>query len=248
VSDLFAEVEEQLRSDRYRTFVRKVAPWLLALIVVALIAALGWWGWTHLREQAVGRASAQYSAGLAALENGQNDQAVKIFTEVSKTRAKGYKTLAFMQLGGLRLEQKDVAGAVKLFDAAAAAAPGPVLADAARLKSAFALLDTAPAKDVEARLTPLLEDGRPYRVQAREARAFTKLNAGDLAGARGDFVVISGMLVAPEGARARAKAAIGLIDSGSAKAVAQTVRAAAALPPTAIAPAQPELPQAPGPQ
>jgi hypothetical protein len=47
---------------------------------------------------------------------------------------------------------------------------------------------------------------------------------------------------------ARAKAAIGLIDSGSAKAVAQTVRAAAALPPTAIAPAQPELPQAPGPQ
>jgi len=248
VSDLFAEVEEQLRSDRYRTFARKVLPWLLGLVVAALIAGLGWWGWTHLRAQEISKASEQYSAGLTALENGQNAQAVKIFTEVSQTRAKGYKTLALLQLGGFRLEQKDVAGAVKLFDEAAAAAPGPVLADAARLKSAFALLDTAPAKDVEARLTPLLEDGRPYRVQAREALAFTRLNAGDLAGARGDFVVISGMLDAPEGARARAKAAIGLIDSGSAKAVAPTARAAAALPPTATAPAQPELPQAPGPQ
>lgn len=248
MSDLFAEVEEQLRSDRYRTFARKVLPWLVGALVVALVAGLGWWGWTHLRGQAINKASTQYAAGLEAAEQGRADQAVKIFTEVSQSGAKGYKTLALLQLGGLRLEQKDVAGAVKLFDEAAAAAPGPVLADAARLKSAFALLDTAPAKDVEARLTPLLEDGRPYRVQAREALAFTKLNAGDLAGARGDFVVISGMLDAPEGARARAKAAIGLIDSGSAKAVAQTVRAAAALPPTALVPAEPALPQAPGPQ
>lgn len=248
MSDLFEEVEEQLRSDRYRTFARKVLPWLLALVALALIAGLAWWGLTHFRAQAVHKASEQYAAGLDAVQQGQTDQAVKIFTEVSKSRAQGYKTLALLQLGGIRLEKKDTAGAVKLFDDAATAAPGPVLADAARLKSAFALLDTAPAKDVEARLTPLLEEGRPYRVQAREALAFTKLTAGNLAGARGDFVIISGMLDAPEGARARAKAAIGLIDSGSAKAVAQTARAAAALPPTAIAPALPELPQAPGPQ
>ena len=72
--------------------------------------------------------------------------------------------------------------------------------------------------------------------------------AQDVAGARGDFVIISGMLDAPQGARARAKAAIGLIDSGSAKAVPATVRAAAALPPTALAPVQPPQPQASGPQ
>jgi hypothetical protein len=97
-------------------------------------------------------------------------------------------------------------------------------------------------------LTPLLQDGRPYRIQAREALAFAKLTAGDLKGARGDFVIISGMLDAPEGARDRAKAAIGLIDSGSAKALASTARAAAALPPGAVAPAPPLQPQAPGPQ
>jgi hypothetical protein len=153
-----------------------------------------------------------------------------------------------MQLGGLQLSQNKTDAAVQLFDQAATAAPDNVLGDAARLKSAFALLDTAPAKDVEARLTPLLQDGRPYRIQAREGLAFAKLMAGDTAGARGDFVIISGMLDAPEGARARAKAAMGLIDSGSAKALASTVHAAAALPPTPPAPAMLAQPQAPGPQ
>ena len=99
-----------------------------------------------------------------------------------------------------------------------------MIGDAARLKSAFALIDTAPLKDLEGRLKPLMEEGRPYRVQAREALAFARLKAGDTAGARGDFVVLSQLLDASQGAQARAQAAIGLIDSGSAKAVPGVVK------------------------
>lgn len=248
MADLFEEVEEQLRSDRYRTFALKALPWLLGLAAAALIATLAWWGWSHYREQVAAKASEQYAAALDALQQGQTDQAAKLLTDVSKSSAKGYKSLALMQLGGLQLAKNQTGPAVQFFDQSAAAAPDEVIGDAARLKSAFALLDTAPAKDVEARLTPLMQDGRPYRIQAREALAFTKLMAGDAAGARGDFVIISGMLDAPQGARARAKAAMGLIDSGSAKALASTVHAAAALPPTPAVPALPAPQQAPGPQ
>ncbi len=104
-------------------------------------------------------------------------------------------------------------------------------------------------------MTPLMQDGHPYRVQAREALAFAKLMAGNTAGARSDFVVIAQSLDAPEGARQRANAAKDLIDSGSAKSVPAVARAAATLPPPtpAIPGAAPEglvLPpqQAPGPQ
>jgi hypothetical protein len=248
LSDLFEEVEEHLRSDRYRTLALKALPWVLGVAAAALIAVLGYWGWSHYRDEQIAKASEQYAAGLDALQQGRTDQAQKLFSDVSTSQAKGYKSLALLQLGGIQLSQNHTAAAQQLFDQAAAAAPDAVIGDAARLKSAFAVLDTAPEKDVEARLTPLLQDGHPYRIQAREALAFAKLQAGDLAGARGDFVIISGMLDAPQGARARAKAAIGLIDSGSAKAVPTTVRAAAALPPNALAPAQPPQPQAPGPQ
>jgi len=76
-----------------------------------------------------------------------------------------------------------------------------------------------------------MKDGRPYRVQAREALAFAKLMKGDAVGARADFVVITGTLDAPEGARQRARAAIDLIDTGSAKSLAAIVKTAEALPP-----------------
>jgi hypothetical protein len=143
---------------------------------------------------------------------------------------------------------------VKLFDQAADAAPDEMIGDAARLKSAFAVLDTAPQKDLEARLSPLMKEGRPYRVQAREALGFAKLTAGDMAGARGEFVVIHQSLDASDASRERAKAVMDLIDSGSAKAVAPVAKAAAALPPPVMlapgqpTPSAPTQPQATGPQ
>jgi len=254
LTDLFEEVEEQLRSERYRALAVKAAPWVLGLLAAVLIAVFGVWGWQKYRTQQAAKASEEYSAGLDALNAGHRDQAVTLLTQASAAPSRAYKTLALMQLGGLKLADGKVPDAVKLFDEAASAAPDDVLGDAARLKSAFALLDTAPLKDLEARLTPLTQDGHPYRVQAREALGFAKLQAGDMAGARTQFVVINQSLDAPDGARERAKAVMDLIDSGSAKAIPAVAKAAAALPPPVmLAPGQttpnlPPQPQAPGPQ
>ena len=255
MTDLFDEVEEQLRSDRYRTLARKALPWILAVIAAGLVVFLAIWGWQRYQQQVTNKASQEYAAALDALARGDQAKAEKLWTDVSKSPANAYKSLALMQLGGLKVSANKPAEGVALFDQAAAAAPDDVLGDVARLKSAFAVLDTASFKDVEARLTPLMQDKRPYRVQAREALAFAKLMAGNTTGARSDFVVIASSLDAPEGARQRANAAKDLIDSGSAKAVPSATRAAAALPPPTpmAAGGLPEglvLPpqQAPGPQ
>jgi len=237
VTDLFEEVEEQLRSDRYKQFAQKALPWMLGVAAVVLVAFLGYWGYDSYRNTQIAKASESYSAAMDAFVAGDKAKAEQLWTEVSKSDAKGYKALALMHLGAFAVDARKPADAVKLFDEAAEAAPDAVVADAARLKSAFALLDTASLKDLEGRLKPLMEEGRPYRVQAREALAFAKLNAGDLAGARGDFVLISQSLDAQQGAQARAQAAIGLIDSGSAKAVSAVVKAAQALrPPMTVPP------------
>jgi hypothetical protein len=258
LTDLFEEVEEQLRSDRYRTLVRKAAPWVLALAAAALAAALGVWGWQQYNQQVTGTASEQYATALAALAQGDQAKAVQLWGEVAKSPSKAYKSLALMQLGAARIaggKPEDVKAAVSLFDQAAAAAPDDLIGDAARLKSAFAILDTAPFAEVEGRLSPLMKDGHPYRVQAREALAFAKLMKGDAAGARSDFVVVSLLPDAPESARQRAKAAMDLIDTGSAKAVPAAVKAAQSLPPPVmVAPGGAPMlapqgqPQAPGPQ
>lgn len=234
MTDLFEEVEEQLRSDRYRQFARKVLPWLLGAAGAALLVTLGYWGFDSYRASQISKASDRYAAAVEAFTAGDRAGARKLWTEVSNAQAPAYKALSLMHLAAYAMDEKKPDEAVKLLDQAAKAAPDPVLGDAARLKSAFALLDTAPLKDLEGRLKPLMEEGRPYRVQAREALAFAKLNAGDMAGARGDFVVLSQLLDASQGAQARAQAAIGMIDSGSAKAVPAVVKEAANLPPPSM--------------
>ncbi len=227
MTDLFEEVEEQLRSDRYKQFGQKLLPWMLGIAAAALIAALAYWGWDTWQTKQSDAASEKYVAAMDAFTTGDRAGAQKLWTEVSRSQSKAYKALALMHLGALAATPAE---AVKLFDQAADAGTDPVIADAARLKSAFALLDTASKTDLEGRLKPLVEDGRPYRIQAREALAFVKLKAGDTEGARGDFLLISQSLDAGQGAQARAQAAIGLIDSGSAKSVPSVLKSAEALP------------------
>ena len=236
MTDLFDEVEENLRSERYRDLAKKALPWLLGFAAIALVATLAYWGWDYYRRQTIEQASQQYAAAVEALQAGDEAKARQLWTDVSKLSAGGYKSLALMHLGALELEKEKVKEAVALWDQAAAAAPDEMIGDIARLKSAFALLDTAPYAELEGRLKPMTEEGRPYRVQAREALAFAKLAAGNTAGARSDFVVLSQMLDAGEGVRFRAQAAIGVIDSGSAKAVPAIARAAASMPPPMVVP------------
>ena len=229
--DVFDEVEEQLRSERYKSIALKVLPILGGVLVLALVAALAVWGYQHFRNQAAAEASEKYAQAIEAFNTGRRDEAIRLWGEVGKGSSKAYKSLALQHLGGLKLADRKTADAVKLFDEAAEAAPNNIIGDSARLKSAFALLDTAPYKDMEARLTPLTEEGRPYRVEAREALAFAKLMAGNLEGARSDFAIIGLMADAGETSRQRAEAAKALIDSGSAKALPAAVKAALALPP-----------------
>ena len=242
--DVFDEVEEQLRSERYKSLALRALPILGGVLAVALVVALAIWGYQHFRNQAAAEASEKYAQAIEAFNAGKRDEAIRLWGEVGAGSSKAYKSLALQHLGGIKLAENKTAEAVKLFDEAAEAAPNAIVGDAARLKSAFALLDTAPYKDMEARLTPLTEEGRPYRAEAREALAFAKLMAGDVAGARNDFVVVGLMADAGEASRQRAQAAQAMIDSGTAKALPATVKAALALPPRAqpqvgaLAPAQ----------
>jgi hypothetical protein len=234
VVDVFDEVEEQLRAERYRTLAKKSLPWVAAAAAAAVIGVGGFWGWRTYQTDQADKASQAYQAALETAQKQGPAKAFDGFKSVADINAKGYKSLALMQMGAIRLEESKTKEAVAYFDEAAKVAPNAMIGDLARLKSAFALMDTASYKDIETRLTPLAGEKSPYRVYAKEALAFAKLQAGDLAGARADFVILANSLDAntSEAVRQRAQAAMQLIDSGSAKALPGAVKAAAALPKT----------------
>ena len=230
MTDVFEEVEEQLRSDQYSALARRYLPWGIGIIVAGILIAAAVWGYGDYQTRQAGKAAETYAEALESVTKGDRAGAYVQFETVVKVGSKGYKALALMQQGGLRLDENKTDEAIKLFDAAAEVAPTPILGDAARLKSAFALMDTASFADVEKRLKPLTEIKRPYRAVALEALAMAKLSAGKVDEAKSDFNVITLLPDAPDAMRERAKAAISLIDSGTSKSLKDIAKAAVALP------------------
>lgn len=243
--DVFEEVEDEMRAHKWRSLARRYLPWIGAAAGAVVLAVGGVYGWGEWQEHKAAKASVAYDRGLKAMQSGDRAAADAAFAEAAKVGTRGYKTLALMQRGHILISQDKAAEAVKLFDEAAEAAPHAILGDNARLKAVFALMDTAPFADIEKRLAPLMEDGRPYRPLAREALAMAKLQAGKAKEARGDFSVLAASLDAPEDLRARAQAAILMIDAGTAAKLPQLAKAAADLPKPQAAPAGPN-PFAPG--
>lgn len=234
MTDLFEEVEEQIRSEKYLGLLRRVAPWATAIFLAALLSYLGYWGFKAYQDRNLAAAALSYQKGVDAL--GQNDAAGAFadFQAAAKAGPPGYKTLALMQEGDLRLAAGKSDEAAKLFDAAAEAAPNQIFGDLARLKAAEALLDSAPYAQLQTRLEPLTATKRPYAIYAREALAMAELMAGKAQDAKRDFTVIGLSLDAPEDMRQRAQVAIALIDGGEAQTAAAAVKAAATMPPPAL--------------
>ena len=235
VVDLFDEVEEQLRSERYKTMALKAAPYAVGALVLALAVALGIWGWTSYADR---KANAQSEAYAAAVVERSTDPAKSeaAFRQIAKDGSKTYKALALMQLGGAALEKNDVKGAVALFDQAAETGAELTISDAARLKSAFALMDTASYAEIEPRLTVLAGNDRPYRSVAKEALAFAKLQKGDMAGARSDFNALALALESTESLQDRARKVVQLIDAGTATSMPAAAKAATVVPVSPVVP------------
>jgi hypothetical protein len=235
VTDIFNEVDEQLRSQRYQDMFRRSWPFAVAAAIAALLIALGVWAWNRHETDAAAKASLVYQAGLDAAQKGDLNAADKDFGEAVASSAAGYRTLALMQQAQIRLDQGRTDDAVRLFDQAAKISPDVELADVAKLKAAYLLMDSHPLPEIEARLTPLTAVNSPYRTLAMEALAMARLQAGKLDQAKGDFAVLALSQDVSPTAQARAHAAADLIQSGSASVIPAAVKSAAAVPPQVAA-------------
>jgi hypothetical protein len=236
VTDVFEQVEEELRSERYKRLARTWLPVVGGVLLVALIAALSFWGWDSWQTSKAEKASIAYDRGLESLQADNPVGADAAFVQAVNEGNGAYKALALMQRAGIAVDANRIPDAVRLLDEAAGASGDPLLSDPAALKAAWLAMDIETLPQLEARLEPLTDEDRPFSAFAREALAMARLQHGQTAPAREALVLLKNGLDTPQIVGQRADLAIAAIDSGAAANLAAIVRAQAAIPAPAAPP------------
>ncbi|MBZ9935106.1 tetratricopeptide repeat protein [Mesorhizobium sp. BR1-1-16] len=225
MTDIFHEVEEDLRREQAKRLWRRFGPYVLIVAVLIVVGTAGWRGWLYWREQQAAATGDRFVAALQLAEDGKKDEALKALQDLSQTGTGGYPVLAQFRAAAEMAGTGKTDDAVKAFDTIASNGSTPPLLKAmARLRAAMLLVDTVDLAGMKTRLDDLAATGGPWRNSARELLGLTAWRVGDLEAARGYFTEISDDPTAPQSTKARANLMLELIRSkvGDVKAPAKT--------------------------
>lgn len=225
--DVFDEVEEELRRERYQAALRRYGPWVAGVAAAIVLGAAGYqfWDWNSSRTSA--EASDQYMAAAEALASGDLTTADAGFADLAESGPRGYAALSLLRRGEIALQQNNAEEAARYFSAAAERSPEPLTRQLATYKATLAQFDALSYDDVRVRLSPLTEGDAPFGALARELIAAAAVRAERWDEARSAYELLSVSLDAPPGVSRRAAEALTLIAQNAPAAVAEDAAQAA---------------------
>jgi len=184
VSDIFDEVDEEVRREQIKKFWERYGNLVVAFAVLIVVGVAGWRGYQYWQDKKAAEIGAKFTAAALLAEQGKHDDAEKAFASVAADGTAGYRVLARLREAA-ELAARDPKAAVAAYDdIGASSSTGQPLKDFAAVRAATLLLDSAPLAEINRRLEPLAAADAPFRHSAREMLAFAAWKAGDLAAMR----------------------------------------------------------------
>ena len=203
MSDIFREVDEEVRRERLQQLWERHGNLIVALALLIVLAVGGWRGYDWWEDHKATESGAAFEAAVALAESGKQDEAQAAFSKLAREGSSGYRILARFREAA-ELAKADPAAAVKAYDSLAAeSGVGRSLQDLAVIRAGLILVDTATPAELATRLEPLTASDRPFRHAARELLALGAWRAGDAAAAKRWFDLIATDLETPAGTRQR---------------------------------------------
>jgi hypothetical protein len=206
VSELFDEVDEEVRREQLKKLWERYSIFIIAGAILIIAAVGGWRGYQYLEAKKAAEAGAAFEAAAELSEQGKHAEAEAAFTKLAATAPYGYRMLSRLRAAA-EVATRDPQAAAKLYDDIAAdrsvAAPEQ---DLARIRSAGLLLDTASYNNLLQRLEPATAPGATYRHTARELLALSAWRANDAAATRQWLDMIANDGATPASLRSRAEA------------------------------------------
>jgi hypothetical protein len=236
MSDIFQEVEEDVRRERYEQLWKKYGNYVIAGAVVLVLAVAGYQAWSAYDLSQRLQVSDKYQEAQTIAAGGDAAKAEAQFAELSKSGYSGYATLSKFNLVSTYLAQGKRDPAIALLRELTESSDEGV-ASVARLRLAWAEADARPRAEIETVLQPLTVADSPWRFAANEVLAYVELRGGSRAQAEADYLSLSQEPQATPALRQRAAAMVQYLKANPASGVPTSPPAGAAAP-SAAPPAQ----------
>jgi hypothetical protein len=205
VTDIFNEVDEEVRREQLKKLWDRYGNYLIGLCVLVVVAVGAWRGYQWWEIKQAAQSGAAFEQAVALAEGGKHQEAEAAFAKLASDGTAGYRVLARLRQAA-ELAVTDRKAAVSAYDAIAADnSAGQVIEDLAAVRAGILLVDTTPYSEMRKRLEPLTAADRTFRHTARELLGLSAWKAGDIAAARQWTDMIMSDPLTPAGTRSRAE-------------------------------------------
>jgi hypothetical protein len=212
VSDIFREVEEEVRRERLEKIWKEYGDYIVAVAALVILAAAAFRLWTFYEARERARTSDRYLAAEQLLASGQTRAAAQSFARLAKDAPRGYDKLSELQTANA-LAGSNKAESVAIYRKLIGD-NDEVISAIARLRAAWLLVDSAPKSDIDSMLAPLAGNDSPWHQAAQEILAYAEYHAGAIKQAQGEFQRLADDSKAPSGVRGRSRAMATFIAAG----------------------------------
>jgi hypothetical protein len=212
LSDIFQEVEEDVRRERFEKLWQSYGIYAIAAAVLLLLGVAGYEVWQRYE---TGQREKDAIAFTAAQNLRDPAQAAKVFADLAAKSGGGYAELSRMEQANALLASGKRDPAAAIYKEVAASDSGP-MGSVARLRAAWALADTASRDDLQKLLQPLLGADSAWKQLGQEILAYSDYRAGKNLIAASEFNQLAADPQTPDGVKGRAQALASFIANGAA--------------------------------
>jgi hypothetical protein len=206
---LIREVDEDVRQEEYKKFWDRHGTKILGAVVALVLAVAGYEGWKYFQKNQADQASVIYVDAVQKANDGKLDDALAAFAALNHA---GFNQLADIRKAAILAEKGDIDGAVAAYDAIIAnGKTEPVLADLARIRQGYLLVDSKTPDELLTKLGGFDKDGNAWRHAAREIFGLAAFRAKDFTMADRYMNAIFADPQAPQALKQRAQVMIQLI-------------------------------------
>ena len=206
MSELFDEVDEEVRREQLKKLWDKYSLYFIALMVLIVAAVGGWRGYQYLEAKKAAEAGAIFDKAVELSEQGKHAEAETAFADLVAKAPSGYRTLSRLRAAA-EASARDPKAAAKMYDDIAAdRSIGSEWQDLAKIRAAGLLVDSASYADMQQRLESSADPKSTFRHTARELLALSAWRSNDMTAARKWLDAIAEDGETPPSLRSRAEA------------------------------------------